>query len=143
MTNTDTTAVSPFPVITDSNANPINATWWADSSSYGVEPLSGQVLQSSVTWQTSYQIVNDGLFMIDNTDATNGLFIPQVILTIHNDFTSSQINSLLGGIIKASKTKWVMFWIFLIVGILVLGAGVFMMVKSKQMAGMAANFEKI
>jgi uncharacterized membrane protein YczE len=44
------------------------------------------------------------------------------------------VNSLLGGILKAMGTKWLMFWLFLSIGIVILGVGVFLMVKARGMA---------
>jgi len=44
------------------------------------------------------------------------------------------VNNLLGGILKAMGTKWLMFWLFLIIGIVILGVGVFLMVKARGIA---------
>jgi hypothetical protein len=55
-----------------------------------------------------------------------------VFLQIKSDFSATQVNSLLGGIIKASKTKWVMFWLFLGVGVIFLALGLAFTLQSRK-----------
>lgn len=50
-----------------------------------------------------------------------------------NTLTANQVDTLLGGILKAQKSKWLVFWLFLGFGIVILGVGIFMCVKSRQL----------
>jgi len=59
--------------------------------------------------------------------------IPLVLVQKTNTLTSDQVDTLLGGILSAMKMKWVVFWIFLGIGIVVLGLGVFMCIKSRAL----------
>ena len=50
-----------------------------------------------------------------------------------NTLTANQVDTLLGGILKAQKSKWLVFWLFLGFGIVILGVGIFMCIKSRQL----------
>jgi len=103
-----------------------------DSSFFGVEELSGLTLQSQATWQTNYVYWNDTLITVNQT-SQYGQFAPLVIVQKTNTMTTDQVNALLNGILKAMSMKTVVFLIFLILGVAILGAGVFMCIKSRQL----------
>lgn len=62
-----------------------------------------------------------------------GQFAPLVIVQKTNTLSSTQVDTLLGGVLKAMKTKWVIFWLFLAFGVVILGVGIFMCIKSRQL----------
>ena len=62
------------------------------------------------------------------------MFMPLVWIQRKANLSTSTVQSLLGGIEQANSTKWVVFGIVLGVGVLVIGVGVFMVVKGKMMS---------
>lgn len=122
-----------IPKMFDQSGNPISGS--ADNESvFSVEQLSGLTLKSQTNLQYNFNLKNDYLVTLQNNNSGYGMFLPLVWIQRSADLGQSTVQSLLGGIESANSTKWIVFGIMLGVGVIVLGVGVFMVVKAKMVA---------
>ena len=93
-------------------------------------------MQSSI--QTNYQIFNDELFQV-TTGGEFGTFVPREWTLKQMTYSDSALNSLFAYADSINTTKWVLFSVFLGVGLILLGVGVVVFLKFKKASAAASE----
>lgn len=88
--------------------------------------MTGITVATNTAWQTNFNIFNDNLMQFHNQASAWGQFIPSVCIQKTYSLTGDQVNVLYGNVLKAMHTKWVVFWIWLVFGVLVVVIGAYL-----------------
>lgn len=103
-----------------------------------VDEGSGITLQMQSSIQTNYQIFNDELFQV-TTGGEFGTFVPREWTLKRMTYSDSALNSLFAYANSINTTKWVLFSVFLGVGLILLGVGVVVFLKFKKASAAASE----
>jgi len=125
---------SSVPVIKNPDGSVVTPNSNNDETTFGIETLSGLTVQAYQRIQNNFGIFNDALITIANNDPTYGSYIPLVFVSRDSNLSDGQLKVLLGGLVSALKTKWAVFGTVLAVGIVAIGGGAFLLIKSRMLA---------
>lgn len=121
------------------NGAPITSTDASTGNSFVVvDEGSGITLQMQSSIQTNYQIFNDELFQV-TTGGEFGTFVPREWTLKQMTYSDSSLNSLFAYANSINTTKWVLFSVFLGVGLILLGVGVVVFLKFKKASAAASE----
>lgn len=113
-----------IPYIVDAAGSPVLPNAVSDDTTLTVDKLTGRTVASSSSWQLNYVIFNDNLISL-NQPSSYGEFFPLVCMQKSFSLTNDQLTELYGNLLKSLHAKWVMFWIWLILGLVVTVIGTY------------------
>lgn len=128
-------ALGSVPVIKNANGEVIKANKDDDDTFLGMEKWTGVNVLARQRIQFNFAVFNDELFEFENNNEY-GIFMPLSFVSRQSDMTQDQINIIFGDLIDGLGSKWVFFFIILIVGIVLLALAGFLFYRSRKLRAM-------